>query len=846
MRSGVGAQIGVVAAAALAGICLAGGPLYVSSAASEAVQLGIERTCLTEAGLVVRLARDAGRAEAALLASAPAIAHTQPAIVTETVGMTVQRPGARSPTRVVLLDRTGQYEALATAPLREGEALSPDWAVPIAGLSPGVSIDAMPLAPAPSPVHLTVRSLYEGIPVNPEPEYWCGLRNLLRPSPVGDPPPPMLVVDEATFGAAPGLNLSRIVEVRPDPEGLTRAEARSLSDDFEALATTYEAGNPGQPSGGPVGLPIRGARWRNGLPLIISYAETLSEVVARTVEPVRIAGLAAAGVLLVTAGAMLSRSRSNELRLRVLRGVSPIAVGARVGGAAAPAVAVGMLIGFGLAVLGVVTLGPTPELEPGPLRVALLWCVGGAVGGAVVVGLVAAVLGSRSVDARLRHHWMRWVPWELGLVALAIVSYRRLDRAGGVRLVGDEARGGDLLAQAFPLLALSALLVLCARPLRFALRRLRRVGTSSPVPLLMGLRRLSADAGVTVLAALGVALVVGSITMSTVLTDSATRMLHEKAGTFLGGEVVVAVHRFDGLPESLATRATVVSRARAHDGETRVDLLGIDPETFARGIADLNPSDRDLRDLLPSLAGDGSQPMPAIVVDGSLPTGTLRFVNGTEITVRPRASARWFPGSSNGATLVVVDRRALEATNLSLATEVWVRDDDGTAAEQIAASGALIRGTRAVGDVFDATSFLTVRWSYAALTAFGIVIAVVVVATQVLVLDARRRSRQAGAVLGQRMGFSIGDEARAMFVELAVPFLVGAALGVTAAVTVAHLAIDRLDTLRNLRPPGHVVLEVGNAISAVAVGVLALAALAMIGTRAMTRVRPMEAMRSAE
>ena len=70
MRSGLGAYVGVAAAAALAGACLAGGPLYVSSAASEAVQVGLERTCLTDAGLVVRLARNPSGPEADLVEAA--------------------------------------------------------------------------------------------------------------------------------------------------------------------------------------------------------------------------------------------------------------------------------------------------------------------------------------------------------------------------------------------------------------------------------------------------------------------------------------------------------------------------------------------------------------------------------------------------------------------------------------------------------------------------------------------------------------------------------------------------------------------------------------------------------
>ena len=389
--------------------------------------------------------------------------------------------------------------------------------------------------------------------------------------------------------------------MRPDPKGLTRAEAKRLSDRLDELAATYTNTATSPPSGGPVGIPIRGARFRNGMPAIIAYAETLSDVVARTVAPVRIAGLAAAGLLLATAGAMLARARATELRLRVLRGVSPVAVGARVGFGAAPAVAIGVAGGFVLALLGVMALGPTPELEPDPLRAALLACLGGALAGIVVVGGVATAFSARSVDSRPRHHWLRWIPWELVVVGLAIVSYARLDKAGGVRLVGSQAQGGDLLAQAFPLLALGAVLVVLARPLRWLLAARRSRGSGLPVPLLIGVRRLSSDAGVTVLATLAVGLVIGSVALSSMLTDSASALLREKAGTFLGSDLVVSVNRAEALPPSLASKATVVLRASTHDHGTRVDMLGVDPETFIRTNG-ANPSDRAVAKLLEAIA----------------------------------------------------------------------------------------------------------------------------------------------------------------------------------------------------------------------------------------------------
>ncbi|HTN80424.1 MAG TPA: hypothetical protein VMK16_12170, partial [Acidimicrobiales bacterium] len=712
MRSGVGAHIGVAAAAALAGACLAGGPLYVSSAASEAVQVGLARTCLTDAGLVVRLARSPSGPEQDLVDAASRTPNAQAAIVTETVAQFVTVAGAPSSTRVVLLDRTRQYDELGVPPLEQGQALAPDWAQRVSGLAAGVSVRGeVPNATPPTPYSLDVRGVYPGIPVNPEPSYWCGVRTLLRPDPFGDPPPPMLVVDSSTLGALPTLNLSRIVEVRPDPHGLTRVEAKRLSRALDAMATTYATTATGAPSGGPIGIPIRGARFRDGLPAIISYAETLSHVVGRTVAPVRLAGLAAAGLLLATAGALLARARSSELRLRVLRGVHPARVGARVAAAAAPAVLLGLALGFVLALVAVTTLGPTPELEPGPVRAAVVACLLGAIAGVFVVGVVTTVLSARSVDARPRHHWLRWVPWELALVALAVASYARLDRAGGVRLVGASAQGGDLLAQAFPLLALGAVLALLARPSRWLLDRSRSHWRHLPVPLLVGARRLAADPTVTVLAALAIALVIGSVTMASTLTDSANAMLRQKASTYLGSDVAVSVNEVETLPASLADRATIVERASTHSGDERVDLIGVDPDTFVRANAQ-RPSDRDVTALLSRLGGgDSSDGIAAIVVHGSLPSATLADETRSTITVSPVASASWFPGYHNGATMVVVDRRLLDKSDLGRATEVWIHDPPPNAVEALQASGWVVLGSQTIGDVFDATSFLTVRWS---------------------------------------------------------------------------------------------------------------------------------------
>ncbi len=96
------------------------------------------------------------------------------------------------------------------------------------------------------------------------------------------------------------------------------------------------------------------------------------------------------------------------------------------------------------------------------------------------------------------------------------------------------------------------------------------------------------------------------------------------------------------------------------------------------------------------------------------------------------------------------------------------------------------------------------------------------------------------------MGFDLRSEATAIFVELAVPFIAGAVLGIAAAVVIVHVAIGHLDTLRNLQPPAHVIVDLASMATALTIGVVALLVLAALGTITTGRIRPMEAMRSAE
>ena len=69
-------------------------------------------------------------------------------------------------------------------------------------------------------------------------------------------------------------------------------------------------------------------------------------------------------------------------------------------------------------------------------------------------------------------------------------------------------------------------------------------------------------------------------------------------------------------------------------------------------------------------------------------------------------------------------------------------------------------------------------------------------------------------------------------------------LGVAIAVALLQVAVPRLDTLRQLQPPARVILDLGSLGLAVAVGVVALAALTLLGVLAVRRADPMEVMRT--
>jgi hypothetical protein len=145
--------------------------------------------------------------------------------------------------------------------------------------------------------------------------------------------------------------------------------------------------------------------------------------------------------------------------------------------------------------------------------------------------------------------------------------------------------------------------------------------------------------------------------------------------------------------------------------------------------------------------------------------------------------------------------------------------------------------------VFNVTSFLTVHWAYATLSILGVLVGIVVLLAQLLVLDARRQTRQAAHVLTTRMGLSSRGEAIGLVAELGPALAVGAALGVLIGWLVTRVSIARLDSLRHLAPPARVVAHRAAGVP-VLIGVVgSLLTLVVVGFVMIKRTRAMEVMR---
>jgi hypothetical protein len=381
--------------------------------------------------------------------------------------------------------------------------------------------------------------------------------------------------------------------------------------------------------------------------------------------------------------------------------------------------------------------------------------------------------------------------------------------------------------------------------------RLRLSGSRWGRATRLGWRRVVLDAGPLVAVVCSVALAAGCFTMAVALSNGARRQLTDKADVYVGTDLAVNVFGPIHVPDDWTGRTTTTSGARATVDSLGVDVLGVDPTTFA-DVARLrgDGAPRPLSELVREVADDGTGgALPAIAVGSPAHTGdeVQVVLPGTSepVALRIVDTATFFPTKTTSVPLYVVDRSRLDALLPQPVVMLMVADPPADAVQQLRDSGTRVGLVLSAGTSFDGSSYSALRWAYVPLAVLGGLFAAVALALQLLVVSARREQRRVAHVLMIRTGFERRSTWWAAAVETAVPMALGAIAGLTAAIAVAVPAVPRLDPMPTLAPPAIFVTPWAVVLAVMAVVPLWTIVIATVITRSTERGDPMRVLQGA-
>ena len=724
-------------------------------------------------------------------------------------------------------------------------------------------------------VEVPVAAVYRDLASDTLDRFWCSNTEALLVRALGGDlvmPPPVVLADRDTFADVMergGTRETPSVAEAPLGPDLTVAAADDLVAELachgeHAADLTWCA--DGQPllrdrARGPLqdAAPAIDDRdfverfFRSSLPFVTERSRAIRTSVGSGIWPVAtFAALAGLGLVAAAAALWFDRRR-REVVLLSTRGVSPGGLGLKAVLELSTAMAAGGLAGIALAWGLVVWLGPTPTIEAGAVGRAA-WGAGAAlVVAATTLAAVVAVRVRSSGAQRVRRLALAAVPWEVALVALTVLSYRRLEEWGVPSSRGAGVSRVDVLGLLFPVLFLLTAVALVSRVLAVALRPLRAASRAWPSALYLAVRRV-ARARAAVLGLLAAsAVAVGVLVYATTMDGSLHATLEAKAGTFVGSDVAVRIPDEQELPAALAGRSTEVEVHRdawvERDEREDVVVVTVDTATFG-DVAFWDPTFADvpLEEILDRLAApttDGS--VPAVAVDLDLDGPTEAGIGegaAHPVTLVPVADVDAFPGAKRKPT-VFVDSAALAGADIAGARrEAWVRGDRDEVLAELRRAGVPFEETRRATEVADRSSFVTVSWTFGFLRSLGLSAGALALGGVAVHLDARRRDRALGHAFLRRMGLTARQHRRALLAELVATILVGCGIGLAAALAVAWLAHAEIDPVPGL-PPGPLLRPSVEAVVASSlVSITAVVVAAVVAQRRVERDDPVEVLRA--
>lgn len=660
------------------------------------------------------------------------------------------------------------------------------------------------------------------------PRYWCTWHDQVVPG-LQSRPPPMLLADLDTVRAA-ALAIDVTWYVPRSAERSTVPQSRALLARTEAAL----AATPGQDQ-----LAVK-----RDLGYLLNKAERERDGLGGAVLPIDIAGTLVAAVLVAGSGTFWGLRRQRELRLLSSRGVSRFALGVKAVLETAPAIALGTLAGWVLAIGLVRTLGPSAQLEPGVPATAL-----GVAAVAGAASLVAVgVLGATAIraDRTWRHGaWLRRVPWELALLAASALTYQDVRRHGAVRIVNATVHVNPLVL-AFPLLALTGAVLLLARGGVLGLRRARP--GRLPRAAYLAFRRLAGTPAVAVGALVGVAVPIGVLVYSAALSGSTAHDVQRKYETNVGAPLAFGTLAAPGSTPDLHGNGTLVSMIQVDphlpDG-TQVRVLGLDPGSFGRYAFQAG----ELGHLIARL-GTGTTALDALLVNAPQATSaTAVDIRGERIALHVVGRSESFPGLRDPfEPLLVVNRAALPA-QLPVFTdrmeELWTDPaHEGAALAALRAAGVDATFRVSPATFLDSTGLRPVTWLFGYLRALAYLTGAVAMTALAFAFTARTRRRALSYYLARRMGLSRAGHRRSIAVELGSLLALSWACGVGLAVGAVGLVYRLTDAYPKFPPPPHFPLPVQTiAVSAALTLLVGLCGTALL-QRLLDRVPPGDLLRA--
>ncbi|PZS04765.1 MAG: hypothetical protein DLM56_05170 [Pseudonocardiales bacterium] len=835
-------------AAAVLALAAASGPLFLAATGTAALHISAARSCPEQGEAGLSVAGDAAATQFENLLPTGQLTGTDRIVRSAaaraglpapylTVGTTINLApsGPNAPRAVDLFSRPGALDHVQKlTPAGRAGVWITDTVASNEGLRPGSTIKTF------GGIRLPVAGIFRdliGRGIDPHlPRYWCSWSTQIAGS-GANAAPPFFIADLATLTrSTPYVAPSWFAPI--DVGHITVPQARTAS---VAVASVPPAVTTA--TGGQVRLFVH-----PDLGELVRQATLVHSGLRGPIIPIDIAGAIVALLLVGGAAGFWVVRRAPELRLLVSRGVGPVALAIKALLEIAPAVIVGGLAGWGGAIVLVRSIGPSSMFEPGaPVR-SLAAAAAACAAGLVLVAVIGAAAAREPRAGRGAVRVLAWLPWELALLAAAFGVYLAVHRHGAVHSVHGTVQVHPTIL-AFPLLLLAGGVLLLCRLAGLGLPALRRATTPLGIAVYLAVRRITGTAGVAIALAVGTALPCGILVYAAAQTASVDHSVSLKFDTYLG-----APHALGTLadPDSTiplaghGTQVAVVSTDAFVVGGNQIQMIGVDPATFARFSFSDPQVAAAIRGLTPPVDGG---PAPALWVNahGARAPKGVRYVDDTVRTVHIVGRLDVFPGLRDGySPMLVVNRRAFLHLSpfVHRDQEVWTTDD-----QLAAARAALTRHGIAVlfeispTTFLDHTDLLPVTWIFSYLRVLAVLAGLVAIAGLVFALAARTRRRTSSYVLTARMGIGRGSHRRSIVIELVLVVGFGWLAGAAVALTAAASIYRRFDVNSSFPPPPSLSIPVMTLVASGA-GVVVVVLLAAAVTQWLAdRADPSEVMR---